>query len=54
MQGGTVKRFFEHIAAVVLMAVILLGIAWLAGWPDWDDPFTYDHPENFARHIIGE
>ena len=28
---------------------IFLGIAWLAGFPDWPDPFTYDHPENFTR-----
>jgi hypothetical protein len=43
------KQFAQHVAAFVLLFGIFLGIAWLAGFPDWPDPFTYDHPENFTR-----
>lgn len=48
------KNFLQYVAAFLLMLGLFMGIAWLAGFPDWSDPFEYDHPENFARHIIGE
>jgi hypothetical protein len=48
------KNFMQHVAAFALLFAVLLGIAWIAGFPDWSDPFEYDHPENFARHIVGE
>jgi hypothetical protein len=47
----------QHVAAFLFVLILFLGFAWIAGCNfegTWSDPFEYDHPENFARHIIGE
>ncbi len=43
------REFTRGLAAFLFVFILFCGIAWLAGFPDWPDPFTYDHPENFTR-----
>ena len=51
----------DYVVTLVLMLGLLLGMAWVSGvdlggiqYGHWQDPFIYDHPENFTRRTAGE
>jgi hypothetical protein len=51
----------DYAVTLFLMLGLLMGMAWVSGvdlegsqYSHWQDPFIYDHPENFTHRIARE